>query len=233
MNAVMDSNTPKAKRISKRLLLIIGTFVLSLFLFSFLAREIWQQDEQQFDRFMFSVLEKYQSAATTKLMLFFTFFGSTKFLFPAYLCWSLYLIFFRKNKVATLNIAAIGLGSAAVLHLVKYIFHRHRPPHPLIETVSGFSFPSGHSFSTFTLAALLVYSVWQSNLVTSIKVIISLLLFSFAAMVAISRVYLQVHYASDVLAGLCLSIIWVTISLYALTKFVAFKKGINKNDEAV
>ena len=112
----------------------------------------------------------------------------------------------------------VGLTSTGLLFLMKDIFRRQRPLDPLIQNVTGYSFPSGHSFSSFTFSGLLIYMIWQSKINTASKWLLSILFFLLATCVATSRVYLHVHYASDVLGGFCLSMMWLLISLLLLHK---------------
>jgi undecaprenyl-diphosphatase len=83
--------------------------------------------------------------------------------------------------------------------------------------VAGFSFPSGHSFSSFTFYGLVGYLLWKSDIATAWKVTATVFLFLFASTIAFSRVYLQVHFPSDVVAGFCLSVVWLILSFWILT----------------
>jgi undecaprenyl-diphosphatase len=112
----------------------------------------------------------------------------------------------------------IGVSSSAVLYLLKEIFKRHRPTDPLMAHVTGFSFPSGHSFSSFTFYALIIYLFWQLKISPLAKGIIAFFFFLFALLISYSRVYLRVHYPSDVVAGFCLSVIWLLLAFYFLRK---------------
>ncbi|RYY00627.1 MAG: phosphatase PAP2 family protein, partial [Gammaproteobacteria bacterium] len=93
-----------------------------------------------------------------------------------------------------------------------------RPLDPLVENVNGFSFPSGHSFSSFTFFGLLIYILWQQKMNASFRWVLTVLLVLFASAIAFSRVYLHVHYASDVIGGLALCIIWLTASFWLVSK---------------
>ena len=99
------------------------------------------------------------------------------------------------------------IGSASLMYLVKNIVQRIRPEHFLIE-VSGYSFPSGHA-TLSTAMAFSIYLIFKDK----IKWKKSLLLVSitFAFLISFSRVYLSVHYLSDVLAGIGVSIFWVSL----------------------
>ena len=220
--------TKSAKGISWRLLALAALFLITLIVFWSIADEIVLEHESNFDSSIFQKLSFLTSPLTTRLMLFFTFFGSNIFLLPAYILLILYYLLFRKNKKLSLDVAAIGITSTAVLFLTKDIFKRHRPLDPLIQHVTGFSFPSGHSFSAFTFFGLLVYILWQTAISKSLKLLISALFILFAACIAFSRVYLHVHYPSDVIAGFCLSMIWLNISILILSKINWKSKSGNK-----
>jgi undecaprenyl-diphosphatase len=88
---------------------------------------------------------------------------------------------------------------------------------PLVHA-SGYSFPSGHSFSSFTFFGLMAYLIWQTDIGKGWKIFLSILFFLLASVIATSRVYLHVHYASDVLGGFSLSMLWLILSLYTLHK---------------
>ena len=148
-------------------------------------------------------------------MTFFTFFGSSAFLFPAYVL-LIVVLWLKKNKRLAINVTAIGLTSTAILFILKAIFQRHRPLDPLIREVTGFSFPSGHSFSSFTFYGLVTYILWQTNILKAWKITASILLFLVAATIAFSRSYLRVHFPSDVVAGFCLGVVWLILSFWIL-----------------
>ncbi|MGI8634063.1 MAG: phosphatase PAP2 family protein [Segetibacter sp.] len=213
----------KVKGISVRIIIVLAVLAVFIAALYFLTDEIVLEGETAFDDRVYTFFQRFQTPGTTSLMLFFTFFGSIKFLLPAYLLLSCYFIFFKKNSIRSFNVAAIGISSGILLKLIKNIFQRHRPPHPLIENVAGFSYPSGHSFSSFTLAGVIIYILWESQVKTGWKYLGTVLLFMYAALVASSRVYLHVHYASDVLAGFFLSFVWLTICIFILKRIN--KKG--------
>ena len=208
----------KVRGISIRVLVVLGVSAIFLFVLFFLANNIVLKNQTDFDISVFQLLGRFRSHTATKVLTFFTFFGSINFLLPAYLLLSLYFIFFKKNNLRSFNIASIGLSSGLLLYLVKNIFQRHRPPNPLIANVTGFSFPSGHSFSFFTFIGVLIYLLWESKAHIALKLCATIVLFFLATTIAFSRVYLQVHYASDVIAGFCLSFVWLAICIFILRR---------------
>jgi len=212
-------NAQKAKGISLRFLIAAAIFLVSLLLFIFIANEMVLENENSLDALVFQKLRHVTDASTTSIMLFITFFGSSYFLFPAYISLVGYFLFFKKTRRLSLDVAAIGITSTVILFSLKAIFHRHRPLDALIKNVNGFSFPSGHSFSSFTFFGLLIYILWNHDMNAVVRWITSAFFFLFACAIAFSRVYLHVHYASDVTAGFCLCIVWLGCSFWIMRKY--------------
>jgi membrane-associated phospholipid phosphatase len=215
----------KIKGVSVRLIIVLALFVIALAGFSIIGDEAVLENETGFDKFAFHKLAAITSPTLTQIMTYITFFGSSYFLLPAYILVTAYYLLLKKNTKLSLEVSAIGLTSVGILFGIKSIFHRHRPLDPLIKNVNGFSFPSGHSFSAFTFFGLLIYIIWKTHLEKQAKVVATVFLFLFACAIALSRVYLHVHFATDAIAGFCLCIIWLTVSLWLLNKVVFTKKG--------
>lgn len=190
----------------------------------YIADEIVLEKETNFDQSVGQLITPFQSPEATSIMADLTFFGSHLFLFPAYIL-LIILVAVKKSKRLALNITAIGLTSTGVLFTIKEIFQRHRPLDPLIQHVAGFSFPSGHSFSSFTFYGLVAYVLWQTNISKAWKITAAIFLFFLAMMIAFSRVYLRVHFASDVVAGFCLSVVWLLLAFWVLKKGLSPKKN--------
>lgn len=208
----------KAKSISLRLIVVIGIFLAALAIFLFIADEIILENENNLDVAAFQKLAAITNPAMTSLMTGITFFGSLYFLSPAYIILIFFFLFLKKNKKLSLDVTAIGVTSTIILFSLKAIFHRHRPLDPLVQKVNGFSFPSGHSFSSFTFFGLLIYILWNTQMNAGLRWVLSIFFFLFAASIALSRVYLHVHYASDVIAGFCLCLVWLAVSFWAFQK---------------
>lgn len=107
---------------------------------------------------------------------------------------------------------AVNLGLVVLINqILKFIIQRPRPDGFRLATASGFSFPSGHSMAAMAFFGLLAWLVWRYEkdrrqrtlLVTAFALII--------VMIGVSRIYLGVHYASDVIGGFCLSVIWLAL----------------------
>lgn len=106
----------------------------------------------------------------------------------------------------------VNLGLVVALNqLLKFVIQRPRPDGFRLATVSGFSFPSGHSMVAMAFFGLLAWFVWRYEKDPRMR---RWLVAGFAfviVMVGLSRVYLGVHYASDVLGGFCVSMAWLAL----------------------
>lgn len=208
----------KSKVLSVAFIAAIVVFLAIVYALWQITDEIVLENKTGFDQQASALISDLNSTSTTKLMLILTFFGSAIFIIPGYFLLAAIIYYFTKNRILSIIIIVIGLLSRLLLYLIKNIFQRDRPLAPLIEDVSGFSYPSGHSFSSFALYGLITYFIWKSNIKKRLKWIFSILLILFAVSIALSRVYLNVHYASDVIAGFCLSLIWLSLSFFILEK---------------
>ena len=221
---IVNDLKKKLKDLPLKMILIIAVFLLLVFLFVFITDEIVLENENGFDVFVFDIMKSITGNATTTFMKSITFLGSRTFLLPAYIIICLYYLFFERKGIVAINIITIALTSTALLFLLKSVFERTRPLDPVIEKVSGFSYPSGHTFSSFTFFGLLIYATWQKDMSKEVKWALSILFFIAAFLVGVSRVYLHVHFASDVVAAFCLSMIWLLISIWGLKKIEQEKR---------
>ena len=185
--------------------------MVSVFLFSLVANEMVFENETIFDSRAFSLLASYTTPFNTKTAILITWFGTGYFLLPAYLLITLYHNQQNKNKEAILVLifAFVSMMSGMAL---KVLFHRTRPMFPLISGAGGYSFPSGHSLGGFTFSGVLIYLLLKTTLNPYLKWIFSILLIIFSLLIGLSRIYLRVHFASDVLGSLLLTIVWLSIT---------------------
>ncbi len=205
------------KKLPIKFLLIAGLFLAGLYLFAILTHEVIFEEEEEFDNKLIHFFAPYSAEQFLRVMKIFTFFGSGKFLFPAYALMVTYFLIKRRAMIG-LSIAIIAITSTALSHGAKLIFQRARPNLPLIEPLKTYSFPSGHALSSFVFCSILVYLVWRFNIKTVWKWTFSVLLFLFALTIGMSRIVLKMHYPTDVLAGFCLAFIWVILSFYLLNR---------------
>ena len=133
--------------------------------------------------------------------------------------WCLYQVWYKKYQRVVF--IALGLvGSIAIVWLLKYLVSRPRPPvmYHLVESY-GASFPSAHSMYAATLGCLAIYLSQkhpQHHIIWFCAVL-------WLVIMGLSRVYLGVHFPSDVLAGWSISFIWITLLYLILTKYKQYQ----------
>ena len=159
------------------------------------------------------------------LMSDITFLGQQQFLLPTNLLLIVYFLTIRRKSWFSIRIAAISLSSLMLIFALKMLFMRERPPDPLLFTAEGYSFPSGHAVMSVAFYGVLMYisssTVNHKLLRWSIYVFLVLLILS----IGFSRIYLRVHYASDVIVGLIVGLLWLIISLYMLKRIENYNKA--------
>ena len=186
------------------LALFIGVLV-PLFIFGSLAEDVVEREPFFFDVPLLQFLHGHSTPILDQVMLFFSLIGFRFGLVPVDIAGLIYLIYRRRRGDALFW--ALGVGGAALLNLAaKPTFGRIRPDLWLsLAPESSFSFPSGHAMGTMALVATLVVLTWNSRWRCPVFVLGGL----FVLLVGVSRVYLGVHYPSDIMAGWTASLAWV------------------------
>lgn len=152
----------------------------------------------------------------TPIAKFITNFGGAIYL----IVMSIILFVIIKNKKIGIAII-LNLGIVTLLNqLLKMILQRARPEEYRIINESGYSFPSGHSMVSMAFYGFLVYLIYKNiknkYLKWSLIIILGVLIIS----IGISRIYLGVHYTSDVLAGFLVSISYLIIYTSTINRFL-------------
>jgi len=186
----------------------LGLSIASLVLFSWLADEVLRKHTDRFDDTVRSVVHDFASPGLTALMRFVTNLGDWQVVMTATLLLFCYLWYRRDNThilVALVTMVGAGILDASM----KLAFHRTRPDPFFIPKPSTYSFPSGHALISLCFYGLVAGTLahdmpakWQRVLTWSAA---SLLV----VMIGLSRVYLGVHWPSDVIAGYAAALIWM------------------------
>ena len=208
----------RLKKLSFEVVLLAVIFFICLWVLFLVADMVFEDKDTRFDERVFSLINTYTNSGNTSVMQLITFFGSHYFLLPANIILAGIFLFIKKHRWYSLKIAAVSITSTAVMFLLKGILQRQRPLVPVISNVHGYSFPSGHSFSSLVFFGMLGYIVFRTIKNAWIKWLLIFCCFGAALLVGFSRIYLKLHYASDVIAGLCLGMIWLLLARWLLVK---------------
>ena len=109
--------------------------------------------------------------------------------------------FFLKNyKFQGLLLLTVMGSVALIISMIKTLVHVYRPTNGLMFS-TGYSYPSGHSAGCIVLGGLLAYFAWQHWQSKRSRALIGVSMSLLAAMVGLDRLYLNVHWVSDVIGG--------------------------------
>lgn len=182
--------------------------------FLYLLEEVGEGEIMKLDTLAYRLfVEKLRSGPITSVMKSFT--GLLDI--PVLLVMTLIVTAFAPGKAPGRCVAANLIGSLVLNVVLKQIIQRPRPDGFRLIAETGYSFPSGHSMISMAFFGLLVWMVWTYEKDRRFRLIWCALFSLIIVMVGVSRIYLGVHYASDVLAGFCVSLIWLAF----YTKVVA------------
>jgi membrane-associated phospholipid phosphatase len=212
MRSSRSFNERYFKKLSGKVLLLLLAFIGALAIFGIVIHEVVWEREDAADNRIFASLAPLTEPTLTSFMKNVTYCASSTFLQIAYGVLVLYHLL-QKNWKRAVEIGIIGVGGYLINYAMKISFQRPRPPHPLIDPLHNFSFPSGHATSAFIFYGLLVYLISKTRIPEALKYTAGTLLISFALLIGFSRVYLRVHYPSDVLAGLCIGLAWLALCI--------------------
>lgn len=205
------------KRHGWRVLLVFAGILLPMWAFGELADEVIEREPFPFDEPLLQAARNLASSGLDTFFIWVSRFGYEYGLVPFDIGFVLVLAWLRHRREALF--AALALGGSALLNMgTKALFARDRPA--LWESIAPeetFSFPSGHAMGTATLAWVLVLLVWRTRWRWPVLVAAVAGVF----LVGCSRVYLGVHYPSDILAGWAVASIWAAacfLLLYGLKR---------------
>lgn len=169
---------------------------------------------------IYNLLILMQSQGIKGTMIFVSFLGSALTL----IILSIAFVILIKEKKYSLFIALNLAFSYAVNEFLKHIIRRPRPERIQIITEKGYSFPSGHSMVSFAYYGFLIYLIYKNIKNNKIKFPLMIFLSLLILFIGASRVYLGVHYVTDVLGGFIVGFIYLVLFI----KYVYNKSPIKK-----
>jgi membrane-associated phospholipid phosphatase len=204
--------------LSVELIIVLILFICALVVFILIAYRVLGLENPAFDLHVFDQVGKWVSPALTRFMLFITFFGNHKLLIPANIALVVYFLFIKKHKWYSIKVPVVAIGGVLLMFILKNFFNRPRPLIPLLEPAKGLSFPSGHALMSMSFYGLLIFLVWENLENRFWKWFLSAFLLVFILLIGFSRIYLRLHYFSDVIAGFAMGIIWLSLSIWIMRR---------------
>ena len=182
-----------------------------------LAEDVFNKEIMNGDIIGYKVISDFLiSDFATPIAKFITNFGGATFL----ILLTVTLFVLIKNKKIGLSIFSNLVIITILNQLLKRILQRPRPTEYRIIEETGYSFPSGHSMVSMAFYGYLIYLIYKYVNNKYAKWISIALLSVLICSIGISRIYLGVHYTSDVLGGFLISISYLVIYISAVNKFL-------------
>ncbi|MCI9038380.1 MAG: phosphatase PAP2 family protein [Clostridia bacterium] len=129
------------------------------------------------------------------------------------------VISIRNRRIGLSIIANLGIITGLNL-LLKQIVQRPRPTEYRIINETGYSFPSGHSMVSMAFYGFLIYLIYKYVKNQYVKIGLITFLSILIISIGISRIYLGVHYTSDVMAGFCISVSYLVLYVSSVSNWI-------------
>lgn len=199
------------KKNIKWIILLIG-----LIIFWEILEEVWENEIHEFDSQIYKAVSYFISDGFTHVVKVITNIGSAPFILSVT---AIILIIARNRKI---NICIVSnLVIITLLNqLLKRIIARPRPIEYRIINETGYSFPSGHSMVSMAFYGLLIYLAYRKIKNPYIKILVCTVLSIMIIAIGLSRIYLGVHYSSDVIAGFSISISYLILFTSIAKKYI-------------
>lgn len=133
------------------------------------------------------------------LMKLFSFLGSEVLIAGA--TFVLVVLLFKKHKREAFFLSFVVIATSLINSLLKNSIQRVRPQYFPLVTENGYSFPSGHAMNSLVFYMMMVYLLFHFTKKRKISFLLSIVVLGIIMMIGVSRVYLGIHYPSDVIAG--------------------------------
>lgn len=199
----------------KKMILFFVLLAVPIVTFLLLASEVSHKRFLPFDVPILLFIHDYTSSLLTTFFLAVTHLGDSVMMLIVATILAAYYAYKKVYQKALILLVSMG-GIIVANSILKFIFQRDRPTlwqHLVDET--NFSFPSGHAMISAGFATVLVVLFWNTKYrwTTVVLALVGMLL------VGLSRLYLGVHYPSDILAGWCVSVAWVILVAVGIKYF--------------
>jgi undecaprenyl-diphosphatase len=214
------------KNISKHKKMIIGSIAIVFFIL--VARRVLVEEITFYDKYAYDILVcNFRNEYLTMIMKLFTYLCSVEVLL--FLC--VFVFLFTKNRMKA-SLVSVNLITVYLINtFIKYIVQRPRPEGYRLISENGYSFPSGHSMVAMAFYGYVMYLVYKHDKVIWRRNLMLFILGFIIIMIGVSRVYLGVHYASDVIGGFFMSIAYLMLFITFSPKIVDWLKKRIKHEK--
>ncbi|MFN7994032.1 MAG: phosphatase PAP2 family protein [Bryobacteraceae bacterium] len=183
--------------------------IAALVVFAWIADLIGRGGVLDFDNYIRALVHRHSSPALTRIMLGFSVVGSPAYMIVLGCAAVVHFVRSGRPRTAILFVITV-LGAELLDQVLKLLFHRTRPVAFFgLAQPMGYSFPSGHSLVSCAFFGVLATFAAARTKKNALRWTYRLSAALLIAAIGISRIYLGVHYPSDVIAGYLAALVWV------------------------
>jgi undecaprenyl-diphosphatase len=181
--------------------------VLALFLFAWLGNEVMEGDTHHFDQAVRNWVHQFASAGMTRMMTAISLLGYNILILEMLIAFAVFA--WLRWRRAAVWLAVAMAGALALDTALKFAYHRTRPSAFFGVAPHSHSFPSGHALCSFCFYGVLAGLLSARTKALSWRIVIWTTAAILVIAIGLSRIYLGVHYPSDVIAGYLAATVWV------------------------
>ncbi|MDR6555634.1 phosphatase PAP2 family protein [Paenibacillus qinlingensis] len=200
--------------IRRRQTILLILSLVSIGCFVTIASLLQGQQIARFDSSVIAFVQGMERPWLTSLMELVSFIGSTRVVIAITLICLFLFYKFLKHRMELILFVTLIAGTAVLNRQLKLLFQRDRPILHRLAEEAGFSFPSGHSMIAFAMYASLSFLLWRHVPTRKGRTIVLVCSILMILLIGISRIYLGVHYPSDVVAAYFASGFWFALCVW-------------------
>lgn len=211
---------------------VVGGLVvsgLSFVIFIDIAKDVLEKEVLFIDTIISQFVYSFRTPVLTEIMRFVSFLGG-KFLILACTI-TVGLLVWKKHKRETILFIFTILVGLLLNNVIKVLLQVSRPNISPIDAFDSYSFPSGHAMNSFIFYALLSYFMFHFTRNKKLSILFSVLTMSLVFLIGLSRVYLGVHYPSDIIAGFTGGFWWFITAVLINKTAIFYKIFREKGDK--
>ena len=219
----MKEKLTKVKDISIKNIKWIILFILLLIVID-IVEDVFDKEILKFDIIGYSIISNAINPVVTPIAMFITNLGGV-----SVICVLTILSFLLlKDKKISVSILLNVIIATILNVLLKNVIQRPRPNELKLIVETGYSFPSGHSMVGMAFYGFLIYLVYKYLKNKKLKVILISFFSVLIILIGLSRIYLGVHYTSDVIAGFLISTCYLIIFTSLVKKYIIEREDENE-----
>ena len=205
----------ESKPLTSKVCLVVLGICLAIFLFMF-YNVTYSGPMLSLDTWVSQHVPSIQSPTLTKIIIFIT---NINGVVGSAIISALFIVYLlRKKAYKAIQFYLVSfLGASALFTVIKMLVERARPALKIVEE-AGLSFPSGHSTMSITIALLCYFIIVKNMLPSLSRTLLLLLCIFWPLLIVFTRIYLNVHWLSDTMAGLSLGLFWTILAYQTMMK---------------